>query len=137
MDSVCKQTVFDEFGIVQLIEKRHYLRWYEGKRRQDYIRMFKDETALLKKESISRFVNRYDIGDYEFAHDGVGPQAEAFLVIGDNLFLLCTNTHRSMSEVAANPLWLKAQAAFVEISERFRFDPLQIEEPAGKDEILF
>lgn len=135
MDAACGQAVFDEFGIVQLVDERHYLCWYQGKRRQDYIRKFGEETALLKTESLSRFVNRYEIGDFEFVPDGAGTQAEGFLVIGDNLFLICTNTTRSMSEIASDPCWLTAQEAFLAMSERFARDPLDIDASLVKEEI--
>ena len=57
------------------------------------------------------------------------------MVVGDNLFLLCTNTAKSMAEIAADPLWLDAQAEFVEMSERFGADPLAKDSLGGKEEI--
>lgn len=127
MDDMCKETVFDEFGIIAVDKGNHFLCWYHGVRRQNYIKMFKSETALLKRESRSRLINRYEIGDYEFVHDGTGSQAETFLVIGEHIYLLCTNTRKSMDEVSANPLWLGAQTAFVELSEKFVLDPVQVQ----------
>lgn len=135
MDSICKQPVFDEFGIVRAKGEKLFLCWYKGDRKQDYVGRFKRDTALLKQESRSRFSNRYDVGDYEFIPDGSGTQAESFLVVGEDLFLICSNTRKSMAEISANPLWLKAQSAFVEMSEAFRFDPLVISEAQAKDEI--
>lgn len=135
MDSICSQPVFDEFSIVQLKAEKLYLCWYHGQRRDEHIRMFKQDTALLKKESRSRYVNRYDVGDYEFVLDGSGTQSESFLVVGENLFLICSNTRKSMADISANPLWLKAQTAFIEMSEKFRFDPLVVAEANAMDEI--
>lgn len=135
MDADRGQPVFDEFAIVQLVDERHYLCWYQGRRRQAYIRDFGEETALLKTESLSRFVNRYEIGDFEFVPDGAGTQAEGFLVIGDNLFLICTNTSEAMSEIASDPRWLTAQEAFLAMSERFARDPLEIDASLEKHEI--
>jgi hypothetical protein len=135
METLCEQPVFDEFGIVQRDGGKHFLCWYQGRRRAQYIRDFKHETALLRRESLSRFFNRYEIGDFEFVPDGAGTQAEGFLVVGDELYLLCTNTVQPMSEITSNPLWLKAQSAFVEMSERFASDPLEIDASLQKQEI--
>ena len=135
MDAVCGETVFDEFGIVERAGERHNLCWYSGARRQEYIQAFGRDTALLREESLSRFSNRYEIGDFEFAQDGSGPQSEAFVVVGDELYLLCTNTLKSMAEIAANPRWLEAQSAFVEMSERFRSNPLRVDPATPRQHI--
>ena len=74
MDEVYQQPVFDEFSIVQVEGEKLHLCWYRGEARQAYIRDFKQNTALLKKESRSRFTNHYETGAYEFVPDGLGPQ---------------------------------------------------------------
>jgi len=135
MDAACRETVFDEFGIVERAGDRHSLCWYSGSRRQAYIRAFGNETEMLRQESLSRYFNRYEIGDFEFVQDGSGPQTEAFVVVGDELYLLCTNTLKSMSEIANNPRWIEAQAAFIEMSERFQNDPLEINSDTPRQEI--
>ena len=50
---------------------------------------------------------------------------EAFLMVGDGLYLICNNTAQSMSAIAKDPLWLSAQVPFVELSDQFRADPLE------------
>ena len=128
MNEIYQQPVFDEFSIVQLVDKLLYLCWYKGKRRNEYLIKFKQDTARLKKESFSRFSNHYEIGDYEFVSDASGIEAEAFLVIGEGLFLILTNTQFNMSEIAASPLWIKAQASFVGLTERVTQDPVVVSE---------
>lgn len=136
MDELCEQQVFDEWSIVEVLGEETRLRWYKGDRRQQYIRDFRKDTALLRRESLSRFTNQYDVGGYEFAGDGIGTQAESFVVIGEHLYLILTNTTHGMAEIAANPLWLRAQAAFAELAERFQSDPLSIVSDDLLDEIL-
>jgi hypothetical protein len=135
MDEAYQQTVFDEFAIVHLDEAKHHLCWYLGESRTSYIRDFKQNTFLLKKESLSRFTNHYETGAYEFVVDGTGPQAESFLVIGPDLYLILTNTRHTMADIAASPLWLKAQEEFVELCERFRCDPVVVADDDFREEM--
>jgi hypothetical protein len=135
MNMIDQHVVFDELAIVHAIDEKLYLCWYRGTRGQEYILNFKKDTALLKKESLSRFSNHYETGAYEFVVDATGSQAESFLVIGENLYLILTNTQRTMAEIASSPLWLKAQTVFVEMCERFRCDPAIVSEDDFKEEI--
>lgn len=63
-------------------------------------------------------------GDFEFAPDAKGPRYDAFLKLGPTSFLVCNHTAKTMSEIRADPRWLKAQKVFFELSEKFRADPL-------------
>jgi len=63
-------------------------------------------------------------GDFEFARHGVGTGFESFMVLGDGLFLICNNTVQSMDAITKDSLWLSAQVPFVELSDKFRADPL-------------
>lgn len=136
MDELCSATVFDELVIVEVVGEATYLRWYHGPRREDCIANFRGDTALLRKESHSRFSNHYEVGGYEFVPDGAGTQAEAFLTVGEHLYLIFNNTALSMAEIAANPLWLRAQAAFAELAESFQSDPLVIAADDLADQVL-
>ena len=53
-----------------------------------------------------------------------GTGIEAFLVLGNDLFLICNNTRESMESITKNPGWLKAQIPFVELAEAVRANPL-------------
>ena len=64
------------------------------------------------------------VGDFEFARHGFGTKVEAFMVVGEGIYLICNNTAQSMSGIANDPLWLSAQVPFVEMSDRFRSDPI-------------
>ncbi len=121
-----KRTLFDELALVAVIGKRRVLVWYDGPRRDQFIKSFGHHTSALDKEARSRFFGTHEPGDFEFTHEGEGSQSEAFLVLGPGLYLLCGNTRLTMSELAENPLWLVAQKHFVDMSERFRVHPLQL-----------
>ena len=124
-----KRAVFDEYAIVGGVGQESTLLWYEGPRKTEFLTKFDEETAALRAESRSRFTNRYEIGDFEFTHDGIGSQSEAFLVLGVGFFLICGNTQLSMAEIAKDRLWLAAQKHFVALSDRFRLDPLVVTAP--------
>ena len=64
--------------------------------------------------------------DFEFTRNGVGPAFESFMVVGDRMYLICNNTVQTMDAISRDPLWLGAQVPFVELSEKFRSDPLSL-----------
>ncbi|MFM2295218.1 MAG: hypothetical protein RLZZ350_1631, partial [Verrucomicrobiota bacterium] len=55
-----------------------------------------------------------------------GTQVEAFMIVGQGVYLICNHTSRSMDAITKNPLWLAAQIPFVELSDTFRRDRLII-----------
>jgi hypothetical protein len=66
------------------------------------------------------------VGDFEFARHGVGLAFESFMAVGPGVFLICNNTVQSMDGITKDPLWLGAQVPFVELSDKFRADPLDL-----------
>ena len=68
--------------------------------------------------------DRYQTGDFEFTRHGVGTGFESFMVVGKGMYLICNNTVQSMDAISKDPLWIGAQVPFVELSDKFRSDPL-------------
>jgi hypothetical protein len=113
--------VFDEWAILARAEDQLFLLAYLGPRKEAFQRSFAEDTQELRQAYRQ---GTYAIGDFEFSRHGFGTKTEAFVRLGDAVFLLCNNTSKSMSEIAADPLWLGAQGPFVEMCDRFRADPL-------------
>ena len=121
MNELYKKTVFDEWAIVSLVQHKARILAYLGPRKEDFQKNFATDVQDLRAELLS---NKHNIGDFEFSRHGFGTRLEAFLVVGDGLYLICNNTTQSMSGIAKDPLWLSAQVPFVEMSDLFRSDPL-------------
>jgi hypothetical protein len=121
MNQLYKDNVFDEFAIVGLVQNKAKLLKYIGPRRDDFQKKFLADVNEFKLDLIA---NKHSIGDFEFSQTGTGTKVEAFLVLSDGMFLLCNHTSRSMADIAKNPMWLSAQVPFVEMSDRFRSDPV-------------
>ena len=119
-----KCAVFDEYAIVWRKGRKEYLVWYRGPREAEFIKTFGNDTAPLQAEAAAQPTRVYHIGDFQFTAEGHGSQSEAFVVVGDELRLVCGNTRLSMAEISQNRLWLAAQQHFVYMSERFAVDPL-------------
>ena len=66
------------------------------------------------------------VGTFEFARNNVGTGFEAYMVVGNGLYLICNNTVQSMDTIARDPQWLGAQVPFVELSEQFTASPLDL-----------
>jgi len=124
MNDLYRKVVFDEWVIVSLIQHKAKILAYLGPRKDDFQKNFATDVQDLRADLLSR---RHSIGDFEFARHGVGTKLEAFLMVGDGLYLICNNTAQSMSAIAKDPLWLSAQVPFVELSDQFRSDPLEVE----------
>ena len=122
MNDLYQKAVFDEWVIVSLIQHKAKILAYLGPRKDDFQKNFATDVQDLRADLLSR---RHSIGDFEFARHGVGTKLEAFVMVGDGLYLICNNTAQSMSAIAKDPLWLSAQVPFVELSDQFRSDPLE------------
>jgi len=122
MNDLYQKVVFDEWAIVTLIQHKAKILAYLGPRKDDFQKNFATDVQDLRADLLSR---RHSIGDFEFARHGVGTKLEAFVMVGDGLYLICNNTAKSMSAIAKDPLWLGAQVPFVELSDQFRSDPLK------------
>jgi hypothetical protein len=94
---------------------------YIGPRKEGFQKNFLADAGALRASLLAGQTN---IGDFEFARHGVGTDFESFVVLGQGMFLICNNTVQSMDVIAKDPLWLAAQVPFVELTDKFREDPL-------------
>ena len=114
-------TVFDEWAVVSLERNRARILHYAGPRNDEFLKNFVADLGPLRTALLDA---KYGVGDFEFARHGTGTGHEAFLVLGNDLFLICNNTRESMETISKNPRWLKAQVPFVELAEAVRSNPL-------------
>ena len=121
MNALYAQVVFDELTIVSLVEKKGRMVWYHGPRKENFQQNFASDVEALHAELVSE---KHDPGDFEFARHAGGTHFDAFMVVGHGLYLICNNTHSSMSAISKDPRWLSAQVPFVDLSDKFRARPL-------------
>ena len=121
MNARYKKTVFDEWAIISLEEHKGHLLSYTGPRKAGFQKNFLADAGSLRAGMLTR---KYEPGDFEFARHGVGTGFESFVVLGEGIFLICNNTVQSMDGITQDPHWLSAQEPFVDLSEKFRADPL-------------
>lgn len=121
MNSRYGNTVFDEWVVVSLERNRARILHYTGPRNDDFLKNFVTDLGGLRTALLD---GSYGAGDFEFSRHGVGTGIEAFLVLGEGLYLICNNTGASMEGLAKDPRWLNAQVPFVELADKIRNDPL-------------
>ncbi len=121
MNALYGQEVFDEWALVSFEKNEGRILRYLGPRKEDFRRNFFADVAELAP---TLFAHQHSVGDFEFARKGSGTKLEAFIVVGDRLYLICNNTALSMDDIAANPAWLNAQAPFAELADKFRSSPV-------------
>jgi hypothetical protein len=117
------KAVFDEWAVVSLAASQGRLHAYIGPRKEEFKRNFLEDAGTLRAGLLG---SDHEAGDFEFARHGVGTGFEAFVVAGKGTFLICNNTVQSLDGICRDPRWLGAQVPFVELSDRFRADPLAL-----------
>jgi hypothetical protein len=115
------KVVFDEWAVVSLVHHKAKILTYTGPRNDAFLKNFANDLGALRAELLN---SKYSVGDFEFARHGVGTGFEAFVVLGEGIYLICNNTNASMNDIAEDPRWLNAQVPFVELSDRVRVNPL-------------
>jgi hypothetical protein len=123
MDLRYGSTVFDEWAVVSLEQNRARILHYSGPRNDEFLKNFVTDLGSLRTALLD---TKYGPGDFEFSRNAVGTRFEAFLVLGDALYLICNNTRESMDTITQNSRWLAAQVAFVELAETVRSNPLGV-----------
>src|SRR5579859_2945125 len=121
MNARYKRVVFDEWVVVSLAQKKSRILSYLGPRNDDFLKNFTNDLGALREELLNR---QLGFGDFEFARNGVGTLFEAFMVLGEDIYLICNNTADSMEGITQEPRWLDAQVPFVELSDKVRSHPL-------------
>ncbi len=121
MNARYQKVVFDEWAVVSLEDKKARLLAYIGPRKAGFQKNFVTDIGALRDGLLRQ---QWNVGDFEFARHGVGTGFESFMVLGEGMFLICNNTVQSMDAISKDPRWLSAQVPFVELSDRFRADPL-------------
>lgn len=121
MNARYKNVVFDEWAVISLAARKGRVLAYIGPRREGFQKNFHTDVGALREGLAD---GEYNVGDFEFARHQVGPAFESFMAVGPGMYLICNNTVQSMDTIAKDPLWLGAQVPFVELSDKFRADPL-------------
>jgi len=121
MKEIYRKPVFDEWAIVAVLGGKARALHYSGSRREEFLECFSQDAQAFGTD-LRR--PAHNLGDFDFARHGEGTRFDAYLVVGEGLFLLCNNTRQSMTTITQDPLWLSAQVPFVELSEVFRSKPL-------------
>jgi len=121
MNARYKKVVFDEWAVISLAEHKGRLLSYTGPRKAGFQKNFLMDAGALRAGLLTQ---NYYTGDFEFSRHGIGTGFESFMALGEGVVLICNNTAQSMDGIAKDPLWLNAQVPFVDLSEKFRSDPL-------------
>ncbi|HEU5080202.1 MAG TPA: hypothetical protein VFT72_13400 [Opitutaceae bacterium] len=121
MDTLYQKPVFDEWAIVVFGSKGPQVLSYEGPRAESFKKNFHADSVPLAREMQSR---EYEVGDFEFAQDGTGSRFDGCVRIGEQAFIFCNNTYGTLSDLRQDPRWLKAQKPLLDLTEKFRADPL-------------
>jgi hypothetical protein len=121
MKALYQQPVFNEWVLVKLAREAGAVLAYDGPRADLYQAKFKSDIAPLQAEMEAR---KMAVGDFEFVHGAHGTHFDACIRLGPAAYLFCNHTTKSMADIRRDPRWLAAQEPFVELSAKFRADPL-------------
>jgi len=116
-----QKPVFDEWAVISLADSKGRILAYIGPRKEGFKKNFLEDAGSLR---VGLMTDQYQAGDFDFARHGVGTSFESFMVLGKGLYLICNNTTESMDAISKDAHWIEAQVPFVELSDKFRADPL-------------
>jgi hypothetical protein len=122
MNAAYREIVFDEWILVSIRPEGGMILAYEGPRADGYKQTFAQDVGPLRSELAQQ---KLVVGDFAFATWARGQKYDAFMRVGDSGYLFCNHTVRTMAEIRDSQNWLEAQKPFVELSEKFRADPLK------------
>jgi hypothetical protein len=117
MSALYGSIVFDEWAIVSFKDKKGRVLNYHGTRKDHFQKNFGADVEMLKSELLTA---KHETGDFEFARHGSGTHFDAFMVLGEELYLVCNSTTKSMNDITKDSRWLAAQVPFAELTEKFR-----------------
>ena len=117
MNAKYGKPVFDEWAVVSLLQQQARVLGYVGPRNDEFLKSFVDDLGPLRTALLN---GQYQVGDFEFARHNAGTKFEAFMTLGEGLYLICNNTQSSMDDIARNPKWLSAQEPFAALSDKVR-----------------
>lgn len=123
MNTIYGEVVFDEWAMLAFGNGKAGLIAYEGNRKESFKDRFSADIEGLRDSLTS---GKHGTGDFEFARDAPGTFFDAFIVLGERIFLICNHTARSMEDITRSPLWSRAQVSFFNLANRFRDDPLTL-----------
>jgi hypothetical protein len=121
MNSHYGQTVFDEWAVISLRHNQARVLGYFGPRNDDFLKSFADDLSPLRAALLD---GTFQPGDFEFARHSAGTKFEAFMTLGDGIYLICNNTQLTMDQIAQNPKWLSAQVPFADLGDKVRSSPV-------------
>lgn len=120
MDALYRRPLFDEWAVLSAGAQPGILA-YAGPRPDSFRRELPTDSGPLRALIAGRELAE---GDFEFATGSGGTHYDACMKLGPTSFLVCNHTARGMTEIRQDPKWLKAQAEFFALSEKFRANPL-------------
>jgi hypothetical protein len=123
MRALYSKPVFDEWMILAPGAKHAGVVAYSGARAESFRGELPADVEPLRAMVEGR---QLAVGDFEFAPEAAGTRYDALMKIGGSAFLICNHTNKTIAEIRADPRWLKAQTAFVDLSEKFRADPFEL-----------
>jgi hypothetical protein len=121
MNAQYGKPVFDEWAVVSLLQQQARVLGYVGPRNDEFLKSFADDLGQLRTALLN---GNYQVGDFEFARNNAGTKFEAFMTLGEGLYLICNNTQSNMDDITKNPKWLSAQEPFAALSDKVRSNPV-------------
>ena len=113
-------TVFDEWLVVHMGESDKILA-HSGPRGDSIVYGFFADLKAIHDLLQSA---EHSPGDFGFTHEGHGTRFDAYVVLGENLYLLWNKTDASTTHITKNPRWQIAQSEFIALTDAIRQSPL-------------
>jgi len=129
LDAAYGRPLFDELAILAFVGRELELHYYRGPNEKGFMAEFADNTVALRTELTDDQTSLG--GEFSFTREAEGASMDAYICLGPDIYLFCNNTAKSMQEVTEDPRWLDAQGEFLNLSQFFAVDPLDLDPEAS------
>jgi len=120
MTTMLGEAVFDEWVLVKRLPKGWQVLNYAGAREAAFRKEFPADIAAMKA-TVLDFSKTY-VGDSAFSYEGHGSGFDAYMCVGEGIFLFLNNVHKSTTEITQDPKWKQVQVHYATLLESFVSD---------------
>jgi len=124
-DEKYQRVVFDEWFLVSLVGLEQKVLHYSGPRYEHNYQTFIEDIRPLARELVER---KHRVGNVDFAPDGIGPGFDAMITLGAGFYAILNDTRGSTEQLQENDRWAAVEQDLIRLGDRFRSDPLQMDE---------
>lgn len=121
LNNQIKYTIFNEWILISVTPRSWDILKYSGPRQSEFFsHLSEDLTSVHQKMNDLNPIP----GEFDFSYEGYGKAFDAYMCIGEKLYILFNNTLKNADEIKAHINWKKAERKIRNLQQKFMDDPV-------------